>query len=105
MCFPFKWIKREYKRLRDFSKPFKCSCEICGNNFATMDQLITHMGYHETRDLNRNLRHGYGTVRCNTCFNSFPSVAAMEEHPCSSVIRGLSPIPSSESLETVLIHE
>jgi len=70
-----------------------------------MDRLIIHMGYHETEDLNRNLRHGYGTVRCNECFRSFPSAAAMEDHSCSSMIQGLSPIASSESLETVLIHE
>ncbi len=105
MCFPFTWFKKKYERIRDFSKPFDCSCEICGANFTTMRELIVHMGYHETRDLNRNLRHGYGTVRCNTCFRTFPSVAAMEDHQCSSVIRGLSPIASSDSLETVLIHD
>ena len=104
MCLPFLWLKREHKRIRDFSKPFDCSCEICGSNFTTMNQLVTHMGYHETRDLNRNLRHGYGTVRCNKCFKSFPSVAAMEEHTCSLVIRGLSPIQSYDSLDSVLIH-
>ena len=105
MCFPFTWFKKKCERIRDFSKPFDCSCEICGANFTTMGELIVHMGYHETRDLNINLRHGYGTVRCNTCFRTFPSVAAMEDHQCSSVIRGLSPIASSDSLETVLIHD
>jgi len=105
MCFSFSWLKREYKRLRDFAKPFDCSCEICGRTYDNMEKLVTHMGYHETKDLNRNLRHGYGTVRCNTCFRTFPSVAAMEEHHCSSVIQGLSPIHSSDSLESVLIHD
>ena len=105
MCLHFRWFKQKYKQLRDFSKPFECSCEICGNNFATMDQLIVHMGCHETADLNRNLRHGYGTVRCNTCFRTFPSVAAMNDHHCYSVIQGLSPIVSSDSLDTVLIHD
>lgn len=105
MCLPFTWFKRKYERIRDFAKPFECSCEICGANFSTMGELIVHMGYHPTELLNRNLKHGYGTVRCNTCYQTFTSAAAMEEHPCSSVIQGLSPVVSHDSLETIVIHD
>ena len=104
MCFPFTWFKKKYERIRDFSKPFDCSCEICGVNFTTMGDLIVHMGYHTTESLNINLKHGYGTVRCNRCYQSFSSVAAMEDHPCSTTISGLSPIQSYDSLDSVVIH-
>ena len=104
MCFPFTWFKKKYERIRDFSRPFDCSCEICGANFTTMGDLIVHMGYHTTESLNRNLKHGYGTVRCNRCYQSFSSVAAMEDHPCSTTISGLSPIQSYDSLDSVAIH-
>jgi len=67
-----------------------------------MEQLITHMGRHKTEEINDLLRRNYGTVRCNKCFMEFRTVADMEEHPCTSIIRGLSPI---QSLESVLIHE
>lgn len=104
MCFPFTWFKKKYERIQDFSKPFDCSCEICGANFTTMRELIVHMGYHTTESLNRNLKHGYGTVRCNTCYQSFSSVADMYDHPCSTIISGLSPIQSYDSLDSVAIH-
>jgi hypothetical protein len=73
-----------------------------------MEELIVHMGAHDTGDINRRLISGYGTVRCNRCWKSFDTVADMSEHSCvqtTSVIRGLSPIGSSDSLESVVIHE
>ena len=71
-------------------------------------ELIVHMGAHDTGDINRRLISGYGTVRCNRCWKSFDTVADMSEHPCvysTSAIQGLSPIGSSDSLESVVIHE
>lgn len=70
-----------------------------------MEQLITHMGGHKTDEINYLLHRNYGTVRCNKCFMEFRTVADMEEHQCVSIIRGLSPIRSIDSLESVLIHE
>jgi hypothetical protein len=70
-----------------------------------MEQLITHMGRHKTDEINYLLRNNYGTVRCNKCFMEFRTVADMEEHPCATIIRGLSPVPSVDSLESVLIRE
>jgi hypothetical protein len=107
MCLSLDWFRREIKRKRNFQRFYECSCDICGKNFENMEKLITHMGVHSTEQMNRLLKHGFGTVRCNKCFTSFTSVAAMEEHPCihsNSVIDGLSPIPSCDSLESVLIH-
>jgi len=98
MCFPFEL----FKRTRNFKRLHECSCNICGAVFETMEQLITHMGRHKTEEINDLLRRNYGTVRCNKCFMEFRTVADMEEHPCTSIIRGLSPI---QSLESVLIHE
>jgi ribosomal protein L34E len=104
MCFPFEWFKREIKRTRNFKRLHECSCNICGAVFKNMEQLITHMGRHKTDEINYLLRRNYGTVRCNKCFTEFRTVADMEEHQCVSIIRGLSPIPSTDSLESVLIH-
>jgi len=73
-----------------------------------MEELIVHMGAHDTSDINRRLISGYGTVRCNRCWKSFDTVADMSEHSCvhsTSAIQGLSPIGSSDSLESVVIHE
>lgn len=114
MCLPLKlfrsWVPNVFKR--NYDQIFECSCDICGTIFPTMNELITHMGYHTTEQINRRLEQGYGTVRCNKCFRSFTSVAVMTEHSCvkiqkptSSVICGLSPINSSNSLESVLIHD
>jgi hypothetical protein len=100
MCF--RWPRSKPK---NFDRPFGCSCDLCGENFDTMETLIKHLGRHDVEGINRRIMDGYGTARCNSCFKSFTSVAAMEEHPCVPVIEGLSPIPSYESLETVLIHD
>ena len=105
MCFPFEWFKREVKRRRNFKRLHECSCNICGAIFDTMDKLITHMGSHKIEDINYLLRRNYGTVRCNKCFMEFRTVADMEEHACATIIRGLSPVRSFDSLESVLIHE
>ena len=105
MCFPFKWFKREVKRIRNFKRLHECSCNICGAVFDTMEKLITHMGSHKTEEINYLLRRNYGIVRCNKCFMEFRTVADMEEHPCATVIQALSPIRDIESLESVLIHE
>ena len=104
MCFPFKLFRREVKRMRNFRKLHECSCNICGNVFDTMEKLITHMGSHKTEEINYLIRRNYGTVRCNRCFMEFRTVADMEEHPCATIIHGLSPIRSVDSLESVLIH-
>ena len=63
------------------------------------------MGSHKIEEINHLLRRNYGTVRCNKCFMEFRTVADMEEHACATIIRGLSPIRSFDSLESVLIHE
>jgi hypothetical protein len=88
MCF--RWPRSKPKK---FNRPFECACDI------------KHLGRHDIEDINRNVMDGRGTARCVTCYKSFMSVAAMEEHPCVPVIEGLSPIASCDSLETVLIHD
>jgi hypothetical protein len=100
MCF--RWPRSKPKK---FDRPFECACDLCGENFDTMETLIKHLGRHDIEDINRNVMDGRGTARCVTCHKSFMSVAAMEEHPCVPVIEGLSPIGSCDSLETVLIHD
>jgi len=96
MCFRWSW-KRD--------TPFPCACDLCGENFFSRASLLEHLGRHDIEDINRNVMDGRGTARCVTCYKSFMSVAAMEEHPCVPVIEGLSPIGSCDSLETVLIHD
>ena len=96
MCFRWSW-KRD--------TPFPCACDLCGENFFSRASLLEHLGRHDIEDINRNVMDGRGTARCVTCYKSFMSVAAMNDHPCVPVIEGLSPIPSYESLETVLIHD
>jgi hypothetical protein len=107
MCL--EWLFSRKKPLyREFDKLFACSCDVCGRNFSNMEELIVHMGAHDTGDINRRLISGYGTVRCNRCWKSFDTVADMSEHACvhsTSAIQGLSPIASSGSLESVVIHE
>lgn len=107
MCL--EWLFSRKKPLyREFDKLFACSCDVCGRNFSNMEELIVHMGAHDTGDINRRLINGYGTVRCNRCWKSFDTVADMSEHSCvhsTSAIQGLSPIGSSGSLESVVIHE
>ena len=106
MCFPFFSFKKPV--VRNYRRFYECSCDLCGSNFDSMESLITHMGRHTTDQINARKMSGYGTVRCNKCFQSFDTAADMDEHRCrhaTSVIHGLSPIASSESLESVLIHE
>jgi len=104
MCFP--WF--QFKKVgvsRNFHGFYNCSCNLCGKNFNTMDELITHMGCHQTDDINRRLIRGYGTVKCNKCSKSFETVMNMYDHPCNTVIPGLSPVSSSESLSSIVIHD
>lgn len=106
MCL--EWLfSRKKSTYRRFDKFFPCSCDLCGKNFVNMDDLIIHMGCHDTGDINRRLLRGYGTVRCNKCWKSFDTVADMHDHTCvqsNSVIEGLSPVMSSDSLDSVVIH-
>jgi len=105
MCFPWTFFKKK-PIYRNFDRIFPCSCDICGQTFTSLDQLIIHMGNHDTEDINRKLLRGYGTVRCNKCYRSFESVADMYDHTCvqNSTIQGLSPVLSSDSLDSVVIH-
>jgi len=104
MCFP--WFQfRKVGVSRNFHGLYPCSCDLCGKNFNTMEELIIHMGCHQTDDINHRLLRGYGTVRCNKCQKSFKTVMNMYDHPCNTRIQGLSPVSSSGSLESVLIHE
>ena len=104
MCFPWFQFRRGGVS-RNFHSLCDCSCDICGKNFNTMEELITHMGCHQTDDINRRLIRGYGTVKCNKCSKSFETVMDMYDHPCNTTIPGLSPIASYESLSSVVIHE
>ena len=61
MCFPWTFFKKK-PIYRNFDQIFPCSCDICGQTFTSLDQLIIHMGNHDTEDINRKLLHGYGTV-------------------------------------------
>ena len=47
----------------------------------------------------------FGTVRCGKCFRSFSTVEVMSKHPCNTKIEGLSPVSSSGSLDSILIHD
>jgi hypothetical protein len=96
MCFHWPWK-------RDTS--FPCACDLCGENFFSRATLLEHLGRHDVEDINRNIMEGRGTARCITCYKSFTTTAAMNDHPCVPVIEGLSPIGSCDSLETVLIHD
>lgn len=104
MCFrwPF-FVKKSLSR--NFHKIFPCSCDICGSNFNNMQELLVHMGRHETDDINRKLMRGYGTVRCNKCWKSFETVLDMYDHTCADTIPGLSPVGSSDSLSSIVIHD
>ena len=99
-----EWFRKKPHPRRNFQQLFSCSCDLCGKNFNTMEELITHMGGHKTEDINHRLLRGYGTVRCNKCWKSFETVAYMHDHVCTSGIRDLSPIQSYDSLESVVIH-
>ena len=106
MCLPWTLFRRKRNPV-NFLKFYECSCDLCGKNFGNMEELVVHMGYHKIDDLNRRLLNGYGTVRCNKCWKSFETVAGMYEHSCveSPVIGGLSPVTSSGSLSSVVVHE
>ena len=104
MCFPWPFFVKKVIR-RNFHILYPCSCDLCGKNFNTMEELITHMGCHQTDDINHRLLRGYGTVKCNKCSKSFETVIDMYDHPCNTTIPGLSPVSSSESLSSVVIHE
>ena len=106
MCFPWNLFKKKVIH-RNFQNLYACSCDLCGKNFGTMEELITHMGCHEISDINHRLLNGYGTVRCNKCRKSFETVAYMHDHTCTQITssnRGLSPIQSYDSLDSVVIH-
>ena len=102
MCIPFRWFK---KRRQNFERLHECSCNVCGTVCETMEQLIIHIGGHSTDEINNLLRRNYGTVRCNKCYLEFRTVSDMEKHSCATIIPRLSPIPSADSLESVLIRE
>ena len=101
MCFPFFVRPRKYRRL---NRDLECSCDLCHRSFKNVEDLIVHMGYHDTDNLNERLLRGRGTVRCNRCWETFTSASTLYDHSC--VIQGLSPLHSrSNSLETVIIHD
>ncbi len=111
MCLEFLFKRKRYRRLPDaYTRPFDCSCEMCGSVFGDMQGLINHLGYHTTEEINTCIKRGYGTVRCSTCWETFRTVSDMERHPCAqrrnSIINGLSPIMSrSNSFDSVIVHE
>ena len=101
MCFPWLLFRKEVP-VKKFDTFFECSCDLCGKNFENMETLIKHMGSHELWEINARLNYQFGTVRCNKCWKSFTSVVIMADHTCA---KGLSPVSSSDSLETILIHD
>ena len=103
MCFPWLFFKRDIP-LKRFDGFFPCSCELCGEMFDTMEKFIKHSGSHELWEINRRLENQFGTVRCGKCWRSFSTVEVMSKHPCNTRIQGLSPVSSSGSLDSVLIH-
>lgn len=102
MCL--RLFKRRRTR-RDFTRKLPCFCELCGDEFDTMHDFIRHSVTHSIEDLNKAIRLGYGTVRCKTCWKSFSTAAQLDEHHCSTIIQGLSPVESTDSLESILIHD
>ncbi|ADQ90931.1 hypothetical protein MpV1_008 [Micromonas sp. RCC1109 virus MpV1] len=94
MCLSRIWTLIKYTKMK---KTLECSCDLCGKNFEYTEDLITHMGYHNTEDVNKMLSHGYGTVRCNRCWTSFKNVEALIDHPCAQV--------DPSALERVVIYD
>ncbi len=94
MCFRWRPVK---------GKPFECSCDLCAENFGTIEGLTKHMKCHDIQEINRRIMDGYETVRCNICFKAFVSITALREHRCSSAIAGLTPVPSYESLDSPIL--
>ena len=70
-----------------------------------MERLIKHSGFHSIEDINTVIYTQFGTVRCGKCFRSFSTVEVMSKHPCNTKIEGLSPVSSSGSLDSILIHD
>lgn len=48
-----------------------------------MKDLVRHMGYHETDDMNRLIDRDIGTVNCRECNKSFKTVFYLARHICS----------------------
>ena len=69
--------------------------------FETMEKFSKHSGSHELWEINRRLENQFGTVRCGKCFRSFATVEVMSKHACTTV----SPVSSSGSLDSILIHD
>lgn len=67
----------------DFNRNLKCSCNLCGKIHDDMKDLIRHMGYHETDDMNRLIDRDMGTVNCRECNKSFKTVFYLAGHICS----------------------
>lgn len=111
MCLDFLFKINRYRKLPDaYTRSFVCSCDLCGTEFSNIQELINHMGYHTTEEVNLCIKRGYGTVRCGNCWSSFKTVSDMERHSCAqerkTVIEGLSPIISrSNSFDTVILHD
>ncbi len=104
MCFPWLFFKRDIP-LKRFDGFFPCACNICGQNFDTMEKLIKHMGIHSIEEINTGIYTQFGTVRCGKCWRSFSTVEVMSKHPCNTKIQGLSPVSSSGILSSVVIHD
>jgi hypothetical protein len=104
MCIPWFLFKKDIP-LKKFDGFFPCACNICGRNFENMEKFIKHSGFHSIEDINTVIYTQFGTVRCGKCFRSFSTVEVMAEHSCATVIEGLSPIASSGSLDSILIHD
>ncbi len=67
----------------DLSRKLKCSCNLCGKMYDDMKDLVRHMGYHETDDMNRLIDRDIGTVNCRECNKSFKTVFYLARHICS----------------------
>lgn len=100
MCISWLLFKRDIP-LKRFNEFFPCSCELCGEMFETMEKFSKHSGSHELWEINRRLENQFGTVRCGKCFRSFATVEVMSKHACTTV----SPVSSSGSLDSILIHD
>ena len=101
MCLHWLFFKRDIP-LKRFDGFFPCACNICGRNFENMEKFIQHSGFHSIEDINNGLYTQFGTVRCGKCFRSFSTVEVMSKHPCATT---LSPVSSSGSLDSILIHD
>lgn len=80
MCSCFT---RDTKYKLDLNRELKCSCNLCGKTFDGMKDLIRHMGYHETDDMNKLIDRDIGTVSCCECNKSYKTVFYLAGHACS----------------------